>query len=122
MTEPTAINQLQRQICTFTFPDDVKEVSGYATVSIKELSPSDELRAARRAEQDPISLAFEMAKESVCASDQGPISTSDQSCDLFWVKIGPVGRNLVLQAYTAISSPTKTSTKSFLESRVVKVG
>lgn len=122
MSEPLPLNTIARLTSTFTFPPEVQEASGYKTMTIRELTPSDELRSARRAEQDPISLAYEMAKEAVCEADGKPISTSDESCDLFWVKIGPVGRNLVLQAHTAISSPARSVTKSFLESRVVKVG
>lgn len=121
MSDPTPTIGAVRSRYTFTFPPDIAEACGYQTVTLRELSPSEELRAAKRAETDPMALAYEIAKEAVSEADGVPVTTADASSDIFWAKLNPAGRQLVLTAHAAISSPTRDQVSSFLGSRVVKV-
>lgn len=106
----------------FTFPDEIATDIGIKTITIMELSPSEEIRAAKRAENDAFTLVQEMAKEAIKQVDARAVSSGDESVDIVWSQLGPVGRSLVMNAIQAISQPQKNDMQSFLKSRKVTVG
>lgn len=106
----------------FTFPASVSDDIGIKNITIMELSPNEEIRAAKRAENDAFTLVQEMAKESIKQVDGRPVSTGDDSVDVVWGQLGSIGRSLVMNAIQAISQPQKADVQSFLLSRKVTVG
>lgn len=105
----------------FEFPKDIADDIGISKIAIMELSPNDEIRAAKRSENDAYTLVQELAKEAIKEVDGRPVSTGDETCDIVWSQLGPVGRSLVMNAVQALSQPEKDTLKSFLNSRKVTV-
>lgn len=110
----------------FTFPPNLQEDIGIATIIIRELPGSAESRAISRAGNDGGVLMQELVKEglvSVTKTDGEviSISTGDDSIDKVMSMLGPKGRGLVLQAYSTVNSPSKEDASSFLKSASAKV-
>ena len=106
----------------FTFPEAVARDIGITKIVITELSANEEIRASKRAENDAFTLVQEMAKEAIKQVDDKVVSTADESVDVVWGQLGPVGRSMVMNAIQAISQPQKADLQSFLLSRKVTVG
>lgn len=105
----------------FEFPAHVAADIGITKLVLTELTPSEEIRAAKRAENDAFTLVQELAKESIREVDGRPVSTSDESADIVWVQLGQVGRSMLMNATQAVSQPSKDDLRSFLLSRKVTV-
>lgn len=104
---------------TFTFPKGLDEETGYASVTVRELTGSSESRAISRAGQDGGALISELIRESLVQGVRVdgsvfPITTADDSIDRFMAEVGPKGRALLMAAYANVNQPQKDDTASFL--------
>lgn len=127
-TSPTPITSLGqlvasgavRPVYTYTVPESLGDV-GARSVGLVELNAGEELMAAKRAMNNPIQLAYELAKEALRAIDGRPLSLGDGSTDVAWGAMCPKLRNLVMAAYNDLHSPEAAEVKGFLKSRQAHV-
>lgn len=100
-----------KKFFTFQVPQEMwEECMGITQFTIRELTAGDETLAAKRSQQEIMRLPFELAKSSIVEyemENQGTVACSiaDESIDIFLERMGPMGRNLVLDAYARTSSP-----------------
>lgn len=106
---------------TYDIPEKLRGY-GISTVTLVELSAEEELMATKRARNDPIRLAYELAKESLRMVDDQRVNTGDGSSDIVWGKMHAKVRQLVLNAYGELHSPRDEESAGFLKSRRVQVG
>lgn len=95
---------------TFDIPEEMQEeCMGIKNFTLKELTANDEMNSAKRSGQDVMRLPFELAKAAIAEyqAEGGPIpvSVADETIDIFLERMGPQGRNLVMDAYQKVSSP-----------------
>lgn len=119
---------------TFEFPvgetpddENLQEVTGFKSVTIRELLKSSEASALSKAGTDGGMLMHELAASSLVRAVRLDGSTleitqANESVDEFMSAIGPKGRALVAVAYGAVNQPQRKSTDAFLKSARVKVG
>lgn len=107
---------------TYKFPQGIKKQTGIESVTIIELTAQEELMATKRANNDPIRLAFEMALQCLVAVNGREVSLVDGSADKIWETMHPQARQLVMRAYDQTHNIQKDDAKDFLESRTVEVG
>lgn len=110
-----------RSVYLYTVPAPLQSY-GIAEIGIIELKAGEELMATKRAQQDPMRLAFELAKESLRSVDGKPVSTSDGTSDAIWETMHPKIRNLIVSAYGDVHQPRNSELADFLTSRQVQVG
>lgn len=104
----------------FTVPPALQKREGgleIKTITIRELSPDDELQATQRAKGDAIRLAFELALQSLCQVNGTAVSLVDGTSERMWRAIGPQLRNLVVSAYSSQFMATQDDAALFLSSR-----
>lgn len=106
----------------FKIPPKLAQETGIETVGLIELRAEDELNATRRAHNDPIRLAYELARESLREINGKPVSLADGSLDPAWNRMSAKIRTLVMTGYSAIHQPGDESTSAFLGSRSSVVG
>lgn len=92
------------------------------SVGLVELTAEEELMAAKRANNNPVRLAYELAKESLRQFDGRAVSLADGTSDTAWNVMGPVLRTLVITAYQEIHNPREDDAATFLASREVQFG
>ena len=92
------------------------------TIVMVELTSRDELLASKRAQNQGMRLAMELAKMSLVKYGDEALTTADGSADRKWETLPPKARNLVLQAYADLHAPNDTETAVFLKGRKVQVG
>jgi hypothetical protein len=115
----------QREIFWYDVPERVSKMTGIQKVGVVELTSKEEMMAARRSEQDPIRLAFELAKESVRFLNDDPVNTGDGTTDTFWGTPGrgkAALRQLIIAAYGQIHNPGNEDIAAFLASQRMVVG
>lgn len=95
---------------------------GIESIGVIELKAGEELMATKRAQSDPMRLAFELAKESLRRVNNAPVSTADGTADSVWDSMHPKVRNLVVSAYGDVHQPKNAELADFLTSRQVQVG
>jgi hypothetical protein len=113
-----------RVIYWFDIPQSIQMALGIEKVGMIELTSGEELMATKRCQQDPIRLAFELAKESVRFVNDDAVNTGDGSADAFWSRRGQGMsklRQLVLGAYGSIHNPIQDEVQAFLKSRRMQV-
>jgi hypothetical protein len=120
-----------RPIYRYKVPASLKDIAGgVVELGFKELNPDEELMATKRCGNQPIRLAFEQARESLCEfGQQGPngivrtaVRTGDGTSDRLWMKMHPKLRTLCITAYAELHNPKDSEAADFLESREVSVG
>lgn len=118
--ERVAEGRSSRPVYVFDLPEGVG--SQIKTVGLVELTPSDEIMAAKMSTGDTTRLAFELAKLSLYEVDGQRVSIGDGSADAAWLRLGPRARSLVVQAFAALNVPSSEDSAAFLRSRQVRVG
>jgi len=111
----------QRPVISFTLPAKVASEAGFTTVGLVELTAGEELMATKRCGNDPIRLAFELAKESLRVLDGRRVSTGDGTADQAWEKMHPRARNLIVRAFGEVHNPSMDDVVGFLASRQTTV-
>lgn len=109
-----------RQIYVYTIPTSLAGF-GVTSVGLVELSAEEEMLATKRASNDAVRLAFELARECLRQVNGKPVSTSDGSSDLAWSKMHPKVRNLIVTAFGHLHQPKDEEVLNFFQSRVVEV-
>ena len=117
-----AAAQVQRESYDFMIPQKLHPLTDIRKITIVPLTADEEMQATRRAQNDPIRLAFELAKESLRALNDKPLSSADGSLDLAWNRMSPKIRSLVMTAYASVHQPDSESAEAFIASRTVTVG
>lgn len=117
-----AVPVLERPTFTYNVPESIARSVNIKTVTLVELTADEELFATKRSNNNPIRLAYELAKESLRAVDGKPVSTGDGTADLVWNRMGAKLRTLVITAYNELHNPKETEGADFLKSRQVSVG
>lgn len=114
---------LQRVVYEYDVPESLQQVGNkiVKTISIKELTPEEELRASRRAGQDAAALANELWRESIAEINGTTVSLADGSTDSYANKFSSALRQLIMTAYSDIHNPKEVDAKVFLKSRRAKV-
>jgi hypothetical protein len=112
---------------TFTFPPSAAQDVGYASVTVRELTPSMEARALARSNNDGAVMMQEMVKECLVRGVRldGSVllaSIADNSADQLLSELGPKGRTLLLAAYNKVNQPPKEDLDGFLQSASASVG
>ncbi len=87
------------------------------TIGIAELTPMDEIEAAKRSRGDTTRLAFELAMQCFAEVNGKPISLGDGGVETAWLAVGPKIRNLVMSAYSELNQAGGTDVQDFLGSR-----
>ena len=90
------------------------------SVVLVELTAEEEMMATKRARNDPIRLAYELAKCSLVGLDGMEMKSSDGSLDREWDKIHPKVRSFIMQAFNQIHAPREEDVSTFLASRQVE--
>lgn len=94
-------------------------------IGIKLLSPLEEKAAAQGANNEPLLLAFELGRRSLCeiTNDRGEVIqvySHDATNEQLWAQMHPKLRSLVMNAYAENSSPSPKAAETFRQSRRVK--
>jgi hypothetical protein len=76
-------------------------------LTLATLNATTELRAARAAQGDPASMAYELAKQSMYAVDGARLGEAQRQW--LWEALGPKGRALVVQMFQTIGAPDDNS-------------
>lgn len=90
------------------------------SVTLVELTAEEEMMATKRSRNDPIRLAFELAKSSLINVDGVVLGAGDGSLDRVWEKLHPKVRSFVMQAFNQIHAPREEDVSTFLASRQVE--
>ena len=90
-------------------------------VGIGELTPEEELMAARRAGGDQIVLAMELAKQSLLEVNGTQCSLGDGTTDIWMSKMQPQVRTLITSAYGTLNTPKSGEVEAFLSKGMAKV-
>lgn len=128
MSEVTSVGQIRaaaqvsRESYDFLVPPKLHTITEIRKITIVPLTADEEMQATRRAQNDPIRLAFELVKESVRAINDRPVGLADGSLDLAWNRMNPKIRSLVMNAYAHVHQPDAESAEAFIASRTVTVG
>lgn len=112
-----------RPVYTFDVPEKLAAESETSSIAVVQLTAGEEMAASKRAQMEPIRLAYELAKEALRAVNGKPVSTADGTADAWWenprnTKI----RTLVVSAYNLVNAPSQDETAGFLKSCSVTVG
>lgn len=127
--DPTR-KSVDRPVTVFTVPAALRSVGRVQVeeIGIVELDTDEEMMATKRSRNDPVRLAFELARESLrwvkktgAASGQA-VTTADGSGDAVWAGVHPKVRQLIVTAYGVVHNPTDNELALFLASRQVQVG
>jgi len=108
-----------RPVYVYEVPENVG--GDVTVVGLVELTAEEEVLATKRAKNDPIRLAYELAKQCLVEVNGQPVKLADGSADTAWGKMNPKVRNLVLSAYAELHSPPEGAAEDFLRSRQVRV-
>jgi hypothetical protein len=114
------ITPQKRVVHWFDVPVGLVAETGIQKIGLVELTSGEEMTATRRSHQDPIALAFELAKESVRWVNDTPVNTADGTADSFWARqqAGTAKlRQCILAAYGVVHNPTHNDLADFLKSR-----
>lgn len=114
--------KIDRPTHVFTVPAQLAQAHGVTELGLVELTAEEELNATKRAHNDPIRLAYELAKESLRVVDGKVLSAADGSLDKVWNRMHAKIRTLVMTAYSQLHQPGEQATAGFLASRQIKVG
>jgi len=107
---------------TYKLPASIANQIDVQSVTLVELTSSEEMMAAKRAQNDPIRLAWELPKESLRAVNELPLSAADGSIDRVWNTLHPKARSFVMQAYNQLHNLEEPDVSAFLQSRQVEIG
>lgn len=92
------------------------------TVSLCELTASDELLAIARAKSGvAMQIAHELAKQSIVGVNGKKVGLADGSVDIFWNRMKPALRSMIMSAYNKINQPQDEDMDDFLKSCSLKV-
>lgn len=119
MTPP---KRASRPRYTYKVPKSLQRTTGIESITVTELLAADELMATKRANNDPIRLAYEMALQCLVAVNGKEVSLVDGSADKIWETMHPQVRHLVMRAYDQTHNVPKSEAEDFLGSRTVEVG
>ena len=101
---------------------NVEGLGKVETISLTELTASDELLAIARAKSGAaMQIAHELAKQSIVGVNGKKVGLADGSVDLLWNRMKPALRSMVLSAYNKINQPQDEDTDDFLKSCSLKV-
>jgi len=121
----------ERIINVFDVPPSLQEIpvelrvaggdETITSIGIVELTPQEEMMAARRAGNDPTSLAFELWKQSLAEVNGKRCTLGDGTTDIWVAQFRSAVRTLAMTAYGEVNTPTQKEVGSFLKSRRRKV-
>jgi len=106
---------------TYTLSPKDSEELNVKTITLVELTADEEVMAAKRARNEPVRLAWELAKEALRGIDDKVLSTADGTADTAWEKLHPKVRSLLMQGYNELHNTTPESVTSFLTSRQTEI-
>mgnify|MGYP005615287627 CR=1 FL=1 len=109
-----------RVVVTYEIPARLQKTARGITVTsigIAELTPLDEIEAAKRSRGDTTRLAFELAMQSFAEVNGRPVSAGDGGVETAWTQVGPKIRNLVMTAYSELNQAGGSDVQDFLGSR-----
>ena len=135
--EQTLLGKIPKH--TFTIPDDVfekdkdgqpvlvsKGVREFATdpttITIRQLTYSEELQALAAADNRKTSYQYEGAMRSVVAADGREITWKENEKETFFSGLSQGVRELLLRGFSKIALPTVKATADFLASEKVTLG
>lgn len=121
MLDNIPLTKRERALYVFDVPDKLAHEVGIASVGIVELTTEEELMATRRAGNDPIRLAYELARQALVQVNGKTVTLADGSADKAWESAHPKLRGMLMRAYNEVNQPTNTDVDSFLKSRQVLV-
>jgi hypothetical protein len=117
-TPQTNVRQ-SRPVFVYKVPHALSE--GIKTIGISQLTGDDELMAAKRANSDPVQLAYEQVKQSIVEVDGKPVNLADGSIDMAWKTMDPKVRSLLMAAYAKLHTPKESEIEDFLSSQEIRV-
>ena len=135
--EQTLLGKIPKH--TFTVPDDVfeKDKDGKpvlvskgvrefstdpTTITIRQLTYTEELQALAAAENRKTSYQYEGAMRSVVSADGREITWKENEKENFFAGLSQGVRELVLRGFSKIALPTVKATADFLASEKVTLG
>lgn len=108
-----------RQIFTYEIPLSVG--GDVRAIGFVELTASEERMAVKRAGNDHLRIAQEMAKQSLVEINGKPVTLADGSVDTIFEHMRPQVRELVVMAFGEVNGAAEDTKEAFLKSRRVKV-
>lgn len=107
---------------TYVIPESLRDSTKKpAEVSLRQLTADEELQAARAGRFDVLKSQYEATKLMIVAIDGKAVSIADASVDSFWERADPRVRNLLVEAYNRMSSPTRGEQDDFFKSARIEV-
>lgn len=116
--------QVQRVVYEYPVPEEFQECSGgekITSIGVAELTPQEELDAARRAGGDNMALALELSKTAMVEVNGTPVTIGDGSADIWWSKMRPQLRTLITTVYADNNTPSEKAVEGFRKGRKAKV-
>lgn len=110
--------------------DCAPEIQGVRMVQfgVIELTVNEELTAAKMADNSSHAVAMRtvmLAVRYARTADRATVvelSLADESAELFWAKLNPKVRALLMQAHIKVNTATQADSEDFLKSCEVSVG
>jgi len=91
----------------------------FTSVGLVELNGHEEAMAAKRLTGGTVTLAWELAKESLRSINGQPVSTCEGTADTAWNEMHPKLRSLVMNKHNELHNPSKEESEAFLASAEV---
>lgn len=108
-----------RSVHVYTLPKAL--ANGVTAIGLRTLTAEEELRASKAGRFDLMKANYEAVKLSIVEFDGKPVSNGEGAIDLFWNRVDPKVRSLLLQAYNKQTSPSVEETEDFFASEQIKV-
>lgn len=112
-----------RPVHTYTIPESLRDKSGLvpAKVGMVQLTAEQELLASKLGQYQLLKAQYAATKLSIVEFDGRAVNASSAEVDKFWERVDPRVRNLLLQAYQKLATPSDDEEADFLKSEEVRV-
>lgn len=120
-----AVAPTPRAVFTFTLPQELQELDDpyiKKSVGLVKLAMKEEIAAGDNIKGNPTRLAYRMARLALVEVDGRRLNKAEAEDESILEHTDPQIRELVLLAYTDMSSVPEDQGKKFLASRKMKAG
>lgn len=113
-----------RPVYEYELPEELRDKDEYVkrSIGLCKLMMSEEIAATERAAGNQARLAYTFVRFALAEIDGRKINKGEAEDETILERCDPQIRELMLTAYTDMSTASGTDTKKFLGSRKVKIG
>lgn len=109
-------------ITSYIIPKALQRDGVAKKIGMRELTVDEELRCSKLGRGEYMKAQFEAVKTSICMLDDKPVDNSAGVVDVFYGKIGPKVRTLLLKKYIDTTTASTEEEDDFFKSEQVRVG